>query len=164
MAARQPCADVATAAANRRVSAWGAWVNHLEPVALWAALVAFGPRRLPPLAHALAAVYAAVAVAVTARMTARCTEPSRESAPHLHWRWNEDHGTRRDTWPFYALFLATSVALMLWGLPPPQGTTVAALTTASLAASWLVYSDKHAVGAMWCFAATAMPWLLLAIL
>ena len=37
--ARQPCSDPAVAASNVFVSELGVWINHLEPVALWAASV-----------------------------------------------------------------------------------------------------------------------------
>lgn len=159
--ARQPCSSPAAAAANLRVSAWGAWVNHLEPVALWGALAAFGPRPLPWYSHAVAAAYAAYAVAVTAGLTARCTEPTRASAPHLHWRWNE---TLRGSYPFaplYVFFLATVVVLLLTGLPLAEGATLAVLSVGSLGISWALYGRRHAIGAVWCFAAALSPWLLL---
>ena len=58
-------------------------------------------------------------------------------------------------------FLATVVVLLLTGLPLAEGATLAVLSVGSLGISWALYGRRHAIGAVWCFAAALSPWLLL---
>ncbi|KAG5181011.1 hypothetical protein JKP88DRAFT_279160 [Tribonema minus] len=145
--------------ANATASIAGMLINHLEPMALWAGVHADPSCGRPPRwLYSLMRLYTAAAVLYTLyALGVQCTVVTPVSAPHLDWTWNYS-GPAHDL--FYALFLVVVNSISAMCLA--DGAVRCALLTASYVASYAVYGATHSVGAMWCFAATAGPYLLLA--
>jgi hypothetical protein len=149
---RNPVCNESNAFATRA----GIIINHLEPIALWLGILYFY-KPLPSWINYLLTFYIVCSIVYTKSIleTAdQCTVVTKESYPHLHWKWNEGvYATK-----FYLLFLICVCVLCLYGLR--NGRFTAALTLVSFAWSYFTYGTKHSVGAMWCFAAAFCPWLL----
>jgi len=146
------CGPVNTAATRA-----GIIINHLEPLVLYAAILALSPNELPSHIHGLALAYTVMTVEYTFRAlkTVQCTEVTPESKPHLHWRWNDMSGKAQH----YMLFLGLLVGLSIYGLKD-HGYLHAAILLVSFGASYSVYQGRKSTGAMWCFLASFVPWLL----
>lgn len=154
----QPCSDEHAATTNQRVTGVGVVVNHLEPIVLWLAIVAASNRALPGSVHAVLLVFTVCTVFHTRHVlqTLECTTVTPASHPHLHWKWADGYLF----WAYYLFFLLSLLLLAYYGLT--DGTFHAGIILCSFLASFAIYKDKHAVGAMWCFAAAFVPWLLAA--
>jgi hypothetical protein len=146
----QPCNEN-----NNLITKIGITINHLEPVILYLAIYFFSEKKLPNWVHYIMIVYVLSAVI---RDVSRinlykdsCTNVTNESSPHLHWKWNE--GTYSTL--FYLLFLAVLIILSINGIY--NGYHMSFLITIAYILSYLIYGDKHAIGAMWCFAAAFVP-------
>jgi hypothetical protein len=86
--------------------------------------------------------------------SSECTTVTPESEPYLHWKWNYENNHTY----YYMYFLTSLILLSLYGLQ--KGYVNAALIIISYTMSYLIYEKKHAIGAMWCFAAAFAPLLL----
>ena len=62
---------------------------------------------------------------------------------------------------FTILFLIIIIVLSYFGLE--KGYINAIIAFIAYIASYIIYKDKKSVGAMWCFGAAFVPWLLYAI-
>jgi hypothetical protein len=154
----QPCQTAQQVRLNKGVSQVGVIVNHLELIVLWLAVSRFSRHRLPLWLDAFMLAFVAASMAYTGMVLpgVKCTTVTEESAPHLHWRWNEGHGAAA----YYSSFLIALVLLSLYGLGNKHGIANALAILLSFGASYAVYGDKHAIGAVWCLAASTAPWLL----
>ena len=135
-------------------------VNHLEPLALYLALIYFS-LPLPIWVHITMGVFFIVSVmfAATAMQQEQgtCTRVTAQSCPHLHWAWNTNP-THAE--PYYVFFLICLILLSLYGLGD-NGRTHAVVLLVSYVVSHSIYRSTHSTGAMWCFAAAFGPFLLL---
>jgi len=141
---------------NKRVTRLGILFNHLQPIVLWICILYFSNMKLPLLLNVFMIAFVIFTIHYTygAYVRAKCTTVSKESSPHLHWRWNESRNNKE----YYASFLLALVLLFTYGVP--DGQEVAIITIVSYAISYYVYQDNHSVGAMWCFAAAFAPWII----
>lgn len=173
----QPCSDPIKLNKNLIWTYIGILVNHMEPMILWLALQ-FLPAiegskekrrqdisgnqslRLPGTLHwsinLLFGIFCAASIQYSwlAIRLIQCTTVTADSDPHLNWIWNELDGN----YEYYALFLVTLNVLSIYGLR--NGVTHAILVTTSYLWSLWVYQGHHAIGAMWCFIAAFLPWLI----
>ena len=135
----------------------GIVINHAEPLVLYGVLVSQGVS-LPSFVHSIVLMYAIVAGVYTFRAlsSVSCTQVSEESAPYLYWQWNDMDGKGL----VYGLFLLTLVVVSVYGLGD-MGTLHALLAVASFGLSHLIYGGKRATGALWCWFAAFIPYLLL---
>lgn len=133
-------------------------VNHLEPFVLWFAILYFSNIKLQDNINQYMYIYAFLTVLYTYNVlnTTECTTVTKESDPHLHWKWNGGPYYVQ----FYTLFLITLLLLAYNGLPYPRNIFNSIIILISYLISYFIYYDKHSVGAMWCFAAAFAPWLL----
>jgi len=149
----QPCNKT-----NLRVTNAGMFINHLEPVALWVGILLFSKRELPFLANVLLLFYLLLTIYYTKlffeKNKLQCTTETPESSPHLHWKWNYGQHYKF----YYSVFLLCLIVLSVFGLN--NGTINAFMVITSYFVSYLIYSDKHSVGAMWCFFAAFGPWVI----
>lgn len=134
-------------------------VNHLEPFALWFAIIYFSNVKLSQNMNSYMYIYAFLTILYTYNVltTTECTTVSEKSKPHLHWKWNNGPYYVQ----FYTIFLITLVLLSYYGLQYPRNIINAGIILISYFLSYSIYGDKHSVGAMWCFAAAFAPWVLL---
>jgi len=88
-----------------------------------------------------------------------CTKVTPESAPHLQWQWNYEDGNGL----YYVMFLLFLVLLSVYGLPADLGVLHAFIVVLTFAFSKVVYGRQKATGAMWCFFAAFVPYILLAL-
>lgn len=161
----QPCQQQHSSSSsmlrNKQISKLGIIINHLEPVVLWLAIMAYLPNNSMPQfvqAWMLAFLLATWVYTRNVLDSTECTTVTEESAPHLYWKWNEE-GAHAGA--YYALFLATLVMLASYGLPEQRARPMASIILVSFALSYMIYGNKHTVGSMWCFAAAFAPWLLM---
>ena len=152
----QPCSDNELVKKNKVTTVVGIVVNNLETVVLWVALLFFGPKKLPMWINHMMIVFIIATFLYTKGVLddIECTTATVESAPHLHWKWN--YGEYKNI--YYTFFMFTLLLLCIYGLK--NGYKLALLSISSYCLSYLIYDDKHAVGAMWCFAAAFIPWIL----
>ena len=145
---------------NHAATLLGMVVNHLEPIALYLALIYFS-RPLPIWVHITMGVFVIVSIIYTATAMQQeegtCTRVTPQSCPHLYWAWNTHPEHAR---PYYIFFLICLVLLSLYGLGD-HGRTNAVLLFVSFVVSHIIYGSSHSTGAMWCFAAAFGPVLLL---
>jgi hypothetical protein len=137
----------------------GIVINHLEPLVLYGALLAQGVS-LPPIVHATVAVYGIVAglYSANALSSVSCTKVSSTSSPYLYWQWNDMDGSQI----VYGLFLLTMVLVSVYGLGE-LGTVHALLVIISFGVSHIIYGNRRATGALWCWMAAFIPYILLAV-
>ena len=137
---------------NINITKLGIGINHMEPVILWLAILIFSKKILPKWVNAMMIVYILSAILYTIKINNNsCTTVTNESAPHLHWKWNNDtYGTY-----FYLFFLVTLIILSITGIT--HGYHLAILITTSFIISFIIYGKFKSVGAMWCFMAAFVP-------
>lgn len=149
----QPCNDT-----NLIVTNAGMLINHLEPIALWIGIILFSEKQLPLPINIILLLYLFITIQYTRtyfqKNKLKCTSPTPESSPHLHWKWN--YGKHYQY--YYSFFLICLVLLSLYGLK--NGSINAFLLVASYLLSYVIYGDKHSVGAMWCLFAAFVPWII----
>lgn len=141
---------------NTSATRAGILINHLEPLVLYAGIVALSTRTLPLGVHALVFWYTLYSLYYTTKALrgVTCTTVTEESKPHLHWKWNDMSGKQTH----YTLFLLVLVALSVYGLD--SGLSHALILLISFFMSFSVYQKRKSTGAMWCFLAAFVPWLL----
>lgn len=156
----QPCnLDQTITNTNKNVSLLANVVNHLEPFALWFAILYFSKVKLSSNITSYMYLFTFLTILYTYNVltTTECTTVSEKSKPHLHWKWNSGPYYVE----FYTLFLITLVLLSYYGLEYPRNIINAGIILISYIVSYYIYGDKHSVGAMWCFAAAFAPWVLI---
>ena len=156
----QPC-KINTQSFNNNVNItkFGIIVNHLEPIILWLAVIYLSKKKLPKEVNYYMIFFIIVSIVYTlnALKKIECTTVSEESKPHLHWKWNNQDFSSY----YYAIFLIALALVSYYGLE--KGTFNSVIIIMSFFVSFLVYREKHTVGAMWCFMAAFAPWLILFI-
>lgn len=140
---------------NAAATGAGIVINHLEPLVLYLMLI----DRLPVPVHALAGLYTLMTIKYTASAFKQplCTTVTHESAPHLHWRWNYQDGNGM----YYVVFLLLAMTTSVYGLGGTLGTVHAGLLLLTFTFSKIVYGSKKSTGALWCFFAAFVPYVLL---
>lgn len=135
----------------------GILINHLEPLVFYAALLGSGVS-LPPIVHMVVATYTVMAgiYVLKALKSVTCTTVSSTSAPYLHWKWNNMDGNM----VVYGLFLLVLVLLSVYGMAGDVGTFHAVLVILSFGLSFHKYRGKRATGALWCWFAAFIPYMM----
>lgn len=139
---------------NKAATRAGILINHLEPVVLYVALLATGAQ-LPSFVHFIVVMYIVAASHYVSKALSNvtCTKVSCQSAPYLYWQWNDLPGKGL----VYGLFLLVLVLLSVYGL---KSTTHTVIVLASFTLSHVMYGGKRATGAMWCWFAAFIPFLM----
>lgn len=148
---------------NNYITGAGIIINHLEPFILFMGIVLYSKKTLPLGIIIFFIIFMVLISLYTIHIFAKdnddnlCTTVSETSDPHLHWKWNNEsyHGI------IYILFLIIIIVLSYFGLE--KGYINAIIAFIAYIASYIIYKDKKSVGAMWCFGAAFVPWLLYAI-
>ena len=151
---RTPHDDIITEN-NIFISKIGIFINHLEPIVLWLAILYFYGR-LPNSINYIMILFCIFTFYYTknAIESNEYTIVTPESEPYLHWKWNYENNHTY----YYIYFLISLILLSLYGLQ--KGYVNASIIIISYTISYLIYEKKHAIGAMWCFAAAFAPLLL----
>lgn len=143
---------------NKAATAGGIVINHLEPLVLYALILMYSPITLPWPVHVTAVLYTLMSIKYTLKALRHnlCTSVTPQSCPHLEWQWNynDSHSL------YYALFLLFAVITSLYGLEHPLGTVHAFILISTFAVSKMIYGSKKATGALWCFFAAFVPYVL----
>lgn len=84
----------------------------------------------------------------------QCTTVTKESDPHLHWKWNSEQYNLI----VYIFFLIILILLSYYGLE--NGSINAFIILIGFLISIYIYGNKRSTGAMWCFMAAFAPWIL----
>lgn len=139
---------------NKTATRAGILINHLEPIVLYAALLATGAQ-LPSFVHFTVVMYIMAASWYVSKALSKvtCTKVSCQSEPYLFWEWNDLPGKSI----VYGLFLLVLVLLSVYGL---KSTTHTVIVLASFTLSHVMYGGKRATGAMWCWFAAFIPFLM----
>lgn len=134
-------------------------VNHLEPIVLWLAIIFFSKKVLPNIIHIILILFILISILYTIQVleVTECTTVTDTSYPHLHWKWNRGMNAGY----YYLFFVCILMILCIFGLE--RGYINAFIILFSFLLSWIIYGEKHSVGAMWCFAASFAPWILIVI-
>lgn len=154
----QPCSLGPVKSQNEDVTKVGTVVNHLEPIVLWLAVLKYGSK-LPHWLQKWMGVFVIATVLYTKKVldTAECTTVTKESDPHLEWKWNRGDYAEL----YYVFFLITLVLLSLYGINGSNGKLNAIIAVISYGISYVIYGNKKVVGAMWCWLAAMVPYVLL---
>ena len=142
---------------NATTTKAGILINHIEPLVLYAMLF----RVLPWPVHAIAVLYTLMTIKYTAKAFRKpsCTTVTPESAPHLQWQWNYEDGNGM----YYVLFLTFLIVTSIYGLPKDLGMIHAVVLFVTFAFSKAIYGRQKATGALWCFFAAFVPYIMLAV-
>lgn len=165
---KKVCEDTSIALCNdtnKAISKIGLFVNHLEPLVLFAGIQMYSSLRLPLFVIIILCIFIVLNVVRTVDVIDRsenneeegCTLVTEESYPHLYWKWNE--GSFAGI--FYISFLLILVMLSYYGVP--DGYVLATMSLITFITSHYVYGKKHSTGAMWCLMAAFSPWILAGI-
>ena len=147
---------------NKNITNAGMFINHLEPIILWLSILYFNENKLPSFVNAYMILYLILTYLYTKSLLKNksknnkldCTTVTEESKPHLHWQWNYSKYFSI----YYTYFIGALVLLSLYGLD--KGFSNAIVLLLSFGISFYIYSNRKAVGAMWCFMAAFVPWIL----
>jgi hypothetical protein len=153
----QPCIDP-NKNKNEKVTIIGTLVNHLEPIILWVAILKYG-KELSQFMKYWMLIFTILTIVYTKKVveTSECTTVTKESDPHLEWKWNQyNYNTS-----YYCMFLVTLVLLSYYGLHGKTGSLNSIIAIVTYGASYAIYGDKKVVGAVWCWFAALVPYLLL---
>ena len=155
----QPCIDPHKNK-NEKVTIVGTFVNHLEPIILWLAILKYG-KELPEFMKYYMIIFTIITIIYTkiAVEQTKCTTVTDESAPHLYWKWNNEIYNKT----YYSIFLVTLILLSFYGIKGQNGSLNSIIAIVTYGLSYVIYGDKKVVGAMWCWFAALVPYLLLAI-
>ena len=149
----QPCNKT-----NLAVTNIGMFINHMEPIVLWIAILIFSKKELPLPVNIMLMVFLLFTIYYTkiylTKNKLKCTSETPESSPHLHWKWNYGQNYKL----YYGFFLFCLILLSIYGLK--QGIVSAFIILLSYFISYVIYGDKHSVGAMWCFFAAFCPYII----
>jgi hypothetical protein len=145
---------------NKTISTYGVIINHLEPLILFGGIVLFSNKTLPLSLIIFFCIFMILLFLYTINIFNQedennlCTTVSEESDPHLNWKWNREAFNVI----IYTLFLIILILLSYYGLE--NGSINAILILIGYISSYIIYRDKHSIGAMWCFSAAFAPWIL----
>jgi hypothetical protein len=135
--------------------------NHLQPIVLAACITLLSRQRLRPVSLGMTVAYAIVALVYTAyswnKVTYTLVRPV--SAPSLSWDWNRVQGA----YIMYSLFVATMLVVAYENLKAPLNYAAVAFLVASLLLGQ-PYMKQVSLGRFWCFFASYIPIVLVAIL
>jgi hypothetical protein len=134
----------------------GTIINHMEPIILWIAILFLSAKSLPQWVNIYMILFIIISIVYTLDVfPTECTKVTEESSPHLQWKWNEynNKGTN-----YYIIFVLTLNILMITGLE--HGYHLAIITTLSFIISFKIYEKNKSVGAMWCFIAAYIPYII----
>lgn len=153
----QQCLDDATREKNIMITKIGALINNMEPIVLWIAIILFSYRTLSANIHVWMIIFCAFTILYMENLSMnKCTVVTKESSPHLHWKWNE--GSNYII--YYASFLFSLIILSLEGLEKKVSIINAVMVGAGFFLSHILFTDTHSTGALWCVVAAFAPWLL----
>lgn len=147
---------------NRSVTKTGIIINHLEPLILFSSIILFSKKIIPLYLVIVFCIFMVLISLYTFNIFNNtknkiCTTVTKESDPHLHWKWNGESFN----FLVYPLFLIILILLSYYGLE--NGHINAVITLIGFILSWKIYGNKKSTGAMWCFMAAFAPWILLII-
>jgi len=153
----QNCSDPQINSNNRNISDIGILINHMEPFILWIAITGFSKTSLSTDTNIWMIIFCLFTVLYYIGLhPTECTTVTKESAPHLYWKWNEG-----PNYPIYYLgFLFSLIILSLDGLDKNISTINAGIVVGGFLLSSAIYGDTHSTGAIWCFIAAFAPWIL----
>jgi len=144
---------------NRSLSYSGMVLNHAQPIVLAGLVLAFSKQRYSkPLLLTAAAAYTIWMIqyslkfgqAATPEGTCTGRQPGN---PHLIWQWN----LLPNSWNFYTAFLTLLILFFLVGLSSPLNYWIAGITGLLFTISKMIYDEKNATGALWCFFTAFIP-------
>lgn len=155
----QPCIDPHKNK-NENVTIIGTFVNHLEPIILWLLIMKYG-KELPQFMKYWMIIFVIITIAYTKNVVEKseCTTITEESAPHLQWKWTEQDYNKS----YYSVFLVTLVLLSYYGIGGYNGSLNSMIAVITYGLSYAIYGDKKVVGAVWCWLAAIVPYLLLLV-
>lgn len=132
----------------------GIFINHLEPIIYWLAILYFST--LPSYVNYLMFIFIIVSSFYMKNILSHtyCTSVTKESYPHLYWKWNQ--GPFANIYYIYFLLML----ILLSQHNKIYGNYHSSLILVSFILSYFIYKDSHVVGSMWCFAASFAPWAL----
>lgn len=144
---------------NNATTAAGIIINHLEPLILFGGIMLFSNKTLPNPIIILFCIFMIIISLYTIDIftykdKSKCTTVTKESNPHLHWKWNGGEYS----FIVYLLFLIVLILLSYYGLE--NGYINAFIILIGFIISKYIYGNKRSTGAMWCFIAAFAPWLL----
>jgi hypothetical protein len=137
---------------NINVTKTGIIINHLEPIVLWVAILVLSKYNLPTYVNILMTIFLlATYLYTTTVFTDECTM---KEGKHLVWKWNMGEYANY----YYIFFLICMNLLLINGVD--NGTKLAIMSTISYAISIMIYGSEKSIGAMWCFFAAFVPWII----
>lgn len=144
---------------NHYTTAAGIIINHLEPLILFGGIILFSNKTLPISIIILFCIFMIIISLYTINIFTKedknqCTTVTKESEPHLHWKWNSEQYNLI----VYTFFLIILILLSYYGLE--NGSINAFIILIGFLISKYIYGNKRSTGAMWCFMAAFSPWLL----
>jgi len=143
---------------NRGLSYAGMILNHAQPVVLAGLIFLFSKESFSrPFLLAALALYSACIVPYSMEYAKATTEQctmQQPGSPHLIWNWNM---LPKNQYIYIFAFLPM-ILLSAWiGLRPPMNMILAFVALFTYLVSFILYREKGAVGALWCFFSAFVP-------
>jgi hypothetical protein len=149
----QPCNKI-----NLAVTNIGMFINHMEPIVLWMAILIFSKKELPLPVNIILMIFLLFTICYTKmyfkKNKIECTTETPTSTPHLHWKWNYGQNYKL----YYGFFLFCLILLSIFGLK--DGFVSAFILLLSYFVSYVIYGSTHGFGSIWCFIGALSPWII----
>jgi hypothetical protein len=138
---------------NKIITKLGIIINHCEPLILYLALIYY--KKISIYVHMYILLYLIITILYTIYVFKdKCSLVTEESAPHILWAWNSENYFML----YYLLFLITLFILM--NCLDNDNMYINSIGFASFIISVIIYYKKKSIGAIWCFIAAFVPWII----
>jgi hypothetical protein len=146
---------------NKTISNIGSILNHAQPIILYFAIRYFNKNLSNTnknIITSLISLYTLSLLAYSKNVyPLDCTSVTNTDTPHLEWSWSH----KKNYIKFYLIFLITLILLSYFGFEKPYNHIMPAICLITYIISHSIYKDEKVVGAVWCWFAALVPFLLL---
>ena len=142
---------------NIQISTIGAFINFIQPIILYLAILYFNKnitKKNKRNLNIVILVYIATLIIFTLRIfPIGCSIVNKLSSPYLQWSWMYEKNTSY----VFAYFPIAIMLLLYFGLEKPYSIYLSLLFILSFILSFIIYRKKRAFGNIWCWFAVFIP-------
>ena len=146
---------------NIQISTIGAFINFIQPIILYLAILYFNKnitKDNKKNLHIVFLLYIITLFIFTIRiLPIGCSIMNKYSDPYIQWSWMYEKHTS-----YIFMYFPIAIMLLLYfGLDKPYNTYLSLLCIVSFTLSFIIYRQKRAFGNIWCWFAVFIPILVL---
>jgi hypothetical protein len=146
---------------NITISNIGAFINFIEPIVLYLAILYFNKnikKENRKNINIVIFVYIIALFIFTMRiLPIGCSTMNEFSAPYLQWSWMYE----KDPSYIFSYFPIAIMLLLYFGLDKPYNIYLSLICMISFIASYIIYRKQRAFGNIWCWISVFIPMIVL---